>query len=62
MITKVYSSQQKMIRILLGMISRGKLNKDTLLKMNVGGKKEMIYYQSAPCSVCSEPTCSYLLQ
>ena len=44
-------------------LSKGKLNKDRLLEMNVGGKKEYIYYRSAPCGgvkVCNEHSCNYV--
>ena len=44
-------------------LSKGKINKDRLLEMDVGGKKEHIYYQSAPCGevkVCNEPSCNYV--
>ena len=44
-------------------LSKGKLNKDRLLEMDVGGKKENIYYRLAPCGgvkVCSEPLCNYV--
>ena len=44
-------------------LSKGKINKDRLLEMDVDGKKEHIYYQSTPCGgvkVCSEPSCNYV--
>ena len=42
-------------------LSKGKINKDRLLEMDVGGKK-VILYQSAPCGgvkVCCEASCNY---
>jgi len=44
-------------------LSKGKLNKDRLLEMDIGGKKESVHYRSAPCGgvkVCSEPLCNYV--
>ena len=44
-------------------LSKGKLNKDRLIEVEIGNKKEKVFYHSAPClgvKVCSEPGCSHV--